>query len=72
MTRINRMTAGTAKSFNAASALALGLGAVLTGFIGYESMKAPPISQAQFEQQVEEGFGSFDRLPAHWAALHKL
>jgi hypothetical protein len=65
------MNTSTAKSINAASALALGLGAVLTGFVGYESMKAPPISQAQFEQQVEEGFGSFDRLPAHWAALHK-
>jgi hypothetical protein len=65
------MNTSTAKSINAASALALGLGAVLTGFVGYESMKAPPISQAQFEQQVEEGFGSFDRLPANWAALHK-
>ena len=71
MTRMTRMNTSTAKSINAASALALGLGAVLTGFVGYESMKAPPISQAQFEQQVEEGFGSFDRLPAHWAALHK-
>ena len=71
MTRMTRMNTSTAKSINAASALALGLGAVLTGFVGYESMKAPPISQAQFEQQVEEGFGSFDRLPANWAALHK-
>jgi hypothetical protein len=71
MTRMNRMTTSTAKSINTASALALGLGAVLTGFIGYESTRSPPISQAQFEQQVEEGFGSFDRLPAHWAALHK-
>ncbi|HXP12889.1 MAG TPA: hypothetical protein VN795_04445 [Stellaceae bacterium] len=59
------------KSINTASALALAMGLVLTGFIGYESTKAPPISQAQFEQQVEEGFGSFNQLPAHWAALHK-
>jgi len=68
---MTRMTTSTTKTINTASALALGLGAVLTGFIGYESIKAPPISQAQFEQQVEEGFGSFDRLPAHWAALHR-
>ena len=58
------------KCINTASALALAMGLVLTGFIGYESTKAPPISQAQFEQQVEEGFGSFNQLPAHWAALH--
>ncbi len=62
---------GMTKSINTASALVLGLGLVLTGFIGYESRQSPPISQAQFEQQVEEGFGSFSQLPAHWAALHK-
>jgi hypothetical protein len=59
------------KSINAASAVALAMGLFVTGFIGFESRHAPPISQAQFEQQVEEGFGSFDRLPANWAALHK-
>ncbi len=59
------------KSINTASALVMGAGLVLTGFIGYESRQSPPISQAQFEQQVEEGFGSFSQLPANWAALHK-
>jgi hypothetical protein len=27
------------------------------------------ITQAQFEEQVEEGFGRLEALPANWAAL---
>jgi len=29
----------------------------------------PLISEAQFEQQIEEGFGRIETLPADWAIL---
>jgi hypothetical protein len=59
------------RSLNTASATVAGMGLILAAFVGYESTHPAAISQAQFELQVEEGLGSFDRVPAKWAMLHQ-
>jgi len=59
------------RSLNTASAAIFGMGLMLAAIVGFESTRHAPISQAQFELQVEEGLGSFDRVPANWAMLHQ-
>jgi len=32
-------------------------------------MKVPMITEAQFEERIEEGFGRIDMVPAEWAIM---
>lgn len=45
------------------------MGPTLAGFVGIGMTRLAPIGRAQLGLQVEEGLGSFDRLPVRWAIL---
>ncbi|HYL33795.1 MAG TPA: hypothetical protein VEU53_11680 [Stellaceae bacterium] len=45
------------------------MGTTLAGFIGIGMARLAPVGRAQLELQVEEGLGSFNRLPVRWAVL---
>ena len=55
-----------------AAGVILAVSMVAAAFVGFGLARSAPASQAQFELQVEEGLGPFDRLPSSWAALHRL
>ena len=45
------------------------MGMTLAGFARIGMARLAPIGRAQLELQVEEGLGSFNRLPVRWALL---
>ncbi|MDE2227866.1 MAG: hypothetical protein KGL11_02345 [Alphaproteobacteria bacterium] len=55
----------------AAQAAILAAGVMAAACIGFGLARVVPVGEAQFEVQVEEGLGTFDRLPVRWVSLRR-
>ena len=55
-----------------ASFIILAVGLVAAAAVGFGLTPMAPVGSPQFELQVDEGIGAFDRLPVWRAALHRL
>lgn len=60
------------RDHTAALLVIVAIGMVVAGFVGIGVAHQAQAGRAQFELQVEEGIGSFDRLPLRRSALHVL